>query len=64
MESVLWILDLILSEATSYFTLAATLVFLHCFYYPGFQWHKKKVIWLLVVSVTVTTTLVVDSLPS
>lgn len=61
MESVLWMLDLILSETTSCFTFAATLVFLHCFYDPGFQWHKKKAIWLLVVSVTVTAALIVDS---
>ena len=46
MESVLWILDLLFTSVTSFFIFAAILVFLHCFYDPGFQWHKKKAIWL------------------
>lgn len=60
MESVLWILDLLFTSVTSFFSFAAILVFLHCFYDPGFHWHKKKVIWLLVMSVVSSTVVVVD----
>ena len=39
---LLEVLYVVLTATYSFFCVCAYLVFLHCFYDPGFQWHKRK----------------------
>ncbi len=48
---VMDILKVLFGITTTFFTAAAILVFLHCFYDTGYRWTRKKAILILVLSV-------------
>ena len=50
MDIALQIFRFIFHTGMNFFAAAATLVFLHCFYDTGFQWTKKKILPLVIIS--------------